>query len=33
MTGNYLTTQGATIDDDLEMIKQLGFEVFEGTVL
>lgn len=26
MTGNYLTTQGATLDDDLEMIKQLGFE-------
>lgn len=26
MTGNYLTTQGASLDDDLEMITQLGFE-------
>ena len=26
MTGNYLTTQGANRDDDLEMITQLGFE-------
>jgi len=26
MTGNYLTTQGASLDDDLEMISQLGFE-------
>jgi biotin synthase len=26
MTGNYLTTQGARLDDDLEMIAQLGFE-------
>ncbi|MBU0971373.1 MAG: hypothetical protein KKC20_12040 [Proteobacteria bacterium] len=26
MTGNYLTTQGASLDDDMEMITQLGFE-------
>ncbi len=26
MTGNYLTTQGANLDNDLEMITQLGFE-------
>ena len=26
MTGNYLTTQGASLEDDIEMITQLGFE-------
>ncbi|WP_022663907.1 biotin synthase BioB [Desulfospira joergensenii] len=26
MTGNYLTTQGASLEDDIEMIIQLGFE-------
>ncbi len=26
MTGNYLTTQGESLDDDMEMITQLGFE-------
>ena len=29
MTGNYLTTDGRSLDDDLEMIKQLGLEVVE----
>ena len=29
MTGNYLTTDGRSLDDDLEMIKQLGLEVEE----
>jgi biotin synthase len=26
MTGNYLTTQGATLDEDIEMVTHLGFE-------
>ncbi len=29
MTGNYLTTDGRSLDDDLEMLKQLGLEVRE----
>lgn len=29
MTGNYLTTDGRSLDDDLEMLKQLGLEVVE----
>lgn len=29
MTGNYLTTDGRTLDGDLEMISHLGFEVRE----
>ena len=29
MTGNYLTTDGRSLNDDLEMIKQLGLEVEE----
>lgn len=29
MTGNYLTTQGRSYEEDLEMIKQLGFTVRE----
>ena len=29
MTGNYLTTDGRSLDDDLEMLKQLGLEVME----
>jgi biotin synthase-like enzyme len=27
MTGNYLTTEGRTLEKDLEMIDELGFEV------
>ena len=29
MTGNYLTTDGRSLDDDLEMLNQLGLEVVE----
>ena len=29
MTGNYLTTDGRSLDDDLEMLKQLGLDVME----
>jgi biotin synthase len=29
MTGNYLTTDGRSLEDDLEMLKQLGLEVVE----